>query len=629
MNDRWRIGVGVLALVLVVSCDSRTLNNDAGPNGSGATGVINGRDGGAAAGSVGGPGGQSGTFGPGTGGSPVGVGGFVGRGGVVGTAGTGGRGGSGRGGSGIGGIGGRGGAGTAATGGAGGFSGFGGTFVTGRGGTGDLAGRGGGSAGISGRGGAGGSGGMGATGGMAGIGGAAGRGGAGGTAGAGCSTCGSLLLEIEPRDVVYSAARNELYVSVSGDARAYPNTILVVDPATASVVSAIPIGSNPGVLALSDDGSTLWVGIDGAHAFRKVTMTSTPPVVGPLLHLPKANPYRYFDAVSMAVLAGAPLSVVMVLSDGGYTAEVRVFDDGVPRTTAVTNIPASQFATLPVIAGPPGTAFGIDGSSLTFYVYAVSPSGITVTPSYNVLRSSATDSLAYVGGRVFTGRGDAIDVSNLAAPSWAGRLPYTGPVARRDPMRVMMLAIASLPFPSVQRTDVRLYSNVMLSELATVPVVPERVGAEYSRLVYAGGDAVAFIRRVGSSVGPLSGLVIMHDPAFGPAIGGAAAARAEWAARAAAEPAARAAHPILAPGARPPPSRPTAATWSSTRSATSSTSRPTRPRRCTRARSSPSMGPARRWRRSSRSATIHNRWRCPTTARHCGPAWRASDGCGG
>ena len=137
-------------------------------------------------------------------------------------------------------------------------------------------------------------------------------------AGAPCLTCSATILPISGRDVVYSAARNELYVSVAGDADAYPNTIVVVDPSTSSVRSAIPIGSDPGALALSDDGSTLWVAIDGAHAFRKVTMTSTPPVVGPLIHLPKARPDAFFTATSMAVLAGAPLSVAVVLSDDYY-----------------------------------------------------------------------------------------------------------------------------------------------------------------------------------------------------------------------------------------------------------------------------------------------------------------------
>ena len=120
-----------------------------------------------------------------------------------------------------------------------------------------------------------------------GTGGSAGR---GGTAGVGCPTCGVTILPIPGRDVVYNAARNELYVSVAGDAADVPEHDRDRRPDDVVGLSAIPIGSDPGALALSDDGSTLWVGIDGAHAFRKVTMTSTPPVVGPLIHLPKARP---------------------------------------------------------------------------------------------------------------------------------------------------------------------------------------------------------------------------------------------------------------------------------------------------------------------------------------------------
>ena len=142
---------------------------------------------------------------------------------------------------------------------------------------------------------------------------------AGGAGGTVCLTCRSALLPVVGQHVVYNAVRNEIYVSVAGDADAYANTIVVVDPTTSSVLSSIPIGSNPGALALSDDGSTLWVGIDGAHAFRKVTMTSSPPVVGPLIRLTNANRSSYYNAASMAVLRGAPLSVAVVLSAGQYS----------------------------------------------------------------------------------------------------------------------------------------------------------------------------------------------------------------------------------------------------------------------------------------------------------------------
>ena len=359
MHNSSRIRLAMFSLALLASCGSRTLTRDAGSgDGEGAAGVsgVSGRGGGGGAGGVA-------TSSGGRGGAGAGVAGTGGRGGGIGVglAGTGGAGGS------------------------GGAGGIAGTFVTGRGGvagSSDLAGRGGGGGvvgrgGTSGRGGASGTGGIGGTGaiagfggrggtaGISGSGGSAGRGGTGGTA---CLTCRTSILQIDARHVVYSAARNELYASIPGDADAYPNSIVVVDPTTASITSSFPVGSEPNVLALSDDGSTLWVAIDGAHAIRKVTMGATPPVVGPLAHLPKVQPDAYFDTASMAVLASAPQSVAVVLTDSAYTNEVRVFDDGVPRPTAVTDIAGTFLARPFLTAGPPGVAFGVDGNSYTFFV---------------------------------------------------------------------------------------------------------------------------------------------------------------------------------------------------------------------------------------------------------------------
>jgi hypothetical protein len=360
---------------------------------------------------------------------------------------------------------------------------------------------------------------------LAGAGGAAGGGGAGGAAGGGgaggaCSTCRTLTLEIDAHDLVYSATRNELYASVGSSATTYPNTIVVVDPATASVLSTIPTGSDPGVLALSDDGSTLWVGLQGAHAICKVSMNPTPPVVGPPIQLPEAGPGAPFDAASMAVLPGAPLSVVVVLSDGSFTNEVHVYDDGGPRATGATSLPGSPFYVSSIIAGPPGTAFGLVGGERSFYVHSVSPSGVTATPiALNLVRDAQRDSLAWVGTRVFSGGGgDVIDVTSPAAPFSVGQLPFPGLVARRDPSSVMRLSIMPLPSPSVEKTDLRIYSSDTLAELATI-AVPENVGALYSRLVYAGGDAAAFLRHGGSIAYPPLGLMIVHHPALTTPIG--------------------------------------------------------------------------------------------------------------
>jgi len=55
--------------------------------------------------------------------------------------------------------------------------------------------------------------------------------------------------------------------------------------ATAAVTSIVPVGNDPQPLALSDDGSTLWVGLAGDHRVRRMTPGTT-PVPGPAYALP-------------------------------------------------------------------------------------------------------------------------------------------------------------------------------------------------------------------------------------------------------------------------------------------------------------------------------------------------------
>jgi YVTN family beta-propeller protein len=322
-------------------------------------------------------------------------------------------------------------------------------------------------------------------------------------------------LPIAARDLAYNAARKELYASVAGDAAAYPNRIVVIDPSTSSVVSTIPIGSNPRTLAVSDDGATLWVGIDGAHAFRKVTLGST-PVVGPLIHLPKAMPTTYYDAYAMAVLPGAPSSLAVALYDG-YSGDVRVFDDGVSRGGGATN----GLVAYSLAAGPPGLLFG--AGSYGLLVLRVGASGIpTATPFYNLLRGYSS-SLVYAAGRVFAQTGEVLDVSNPNAPFWSASLGAQGPVALRDPQSLLQLTTTnSSTFPFTQRTDIRITATGMLTPIGSVPV-PTTVapnGAYCRDLIYAGGDAVAFVASDYSGYTENPRLAIIHDPAFGTPIGG-------------------------------------------------------------------------------------------------------------
>jgi hypothetical protein len=174
-----------------------------------------------------------------------------------------------------------------------------------------------------------------------------------------------------------------------------------------------------------------------------------------------------------------------------------------------------------VIAGPPGTAFGLDGGTSQLYVFTISPSGITATQSSaGVTRDSWRDSLVYLSNRVFAGGGvDVVDVTNPALPVWKSRLLYPGQLAARDPMTLLALTVVPVTSPGVERTDIRIFSSDTLAESPTVSL-QDSPGATYPRLVYAGGDAAAFIKRGGSIGDPPSSVSIVHHPALGTPIGG-------------------------------------------------------------------------------------------------------------
>ncbi len=70
-------------------------------------------------------------------------------------------------------------------------------------------------------------------------------------------------------DLVYDRHRDVIYVTV-GSAVGAPNgnSILVLDPETLGILERIPVGSEPNRLAISNDCSRVYVGIDGATSFR-------------------------------------------------------------------------------------------------------------------------------------------------------------------------------------------------------------------------------------------------------------------------------------------------------------------------------------------------------------------------
>ena len=88
-----------------------------------------------------------------------------------------------------------------------------------------------------------------------------------------------LRLAITTNDIVYNSLDQKIYVSRPSSVGIEGNSITRINPLTGEVGSPVYVGSEPNKLALSDNGQTLYVTLDGAFGIRRYeTLTQTPGV---------------------------------------------------------------------------------------------------------------------------------------------------------------------------------------------------------------------------------------------------------------------------------------------------------------------------------------------------------------
>lgn len=224
----------------------------------------------------------------------------------------------------------------------------------------------------------------------------------------------TVYLPLVNNSMVYNSVNGLLYVSVPSSAGPpYGDSVVSVDPSTGTIGTPIPVGSEPNKLALSSDGTILWVGLDGAAAVRQVNLTTNTPGLQFSLGGNGGIYQNPATALALAALPGSPTSVVVATSNSNtYSGNIAIFDNGVSRG----QVPASGYNY--------GAAYGIqvDGSkneiyvssSSTYYVYSYNSSGLTLktTATNGTYSSNYSDDLQAIGGRIYTDAGYVYDVES-------------------------------------------------------------------------------------------------------------------------------------------------------------------------------------------------------------------------
>jgi len=216
-------------------------------------------------------------------------------------------------------------------------------------------------------------------------------------------------IALPTNDVVYNPADGYLYASVPSTSPIAPNSIARIQPATGAITGSVPVGSEPRDLAISDDGVTLYVGLDGAGAVRRVNLSTM--TAGIQFTMGTDSFLGQLYAEDIEVQPGNPDVIVVSLRNQGYSPRhmgVAVFDNGVKRALVTPTHTGSN-----VIAfGATSTrvyGYNNETTEFGFRRMTVSPDGIVVQDVTDGIITGFSSDIEFLGGRIYASTGVVID----------------------------------------------------------------------------------------------------------------------------------------------------------------------------------------------------------------------------
>ena len=273
----------------------------------------------------------------------------------------------------------------------------------------------------------------------------------------------TTFVSIANNDLVYNAADGLLYASVPATAAgAIGNAVVGIDPNTGAVTRQIQVGTNPNKLALSTDGTQLFVGIDGAAAVAQVNLAQGKVVNQFSLG---GGPGVYnapYTAAYLAAVPGLPNSVA-VASTGEYGngSGVTIFDSGVARTGSSVSV------------GEGPLSFGSSASTLyvgSSYVDALTVGSTGITKSTQLASTSSNlITLQYDNGALYLSNGQVLNASTGALNGTfysAANTQASGPVVSDSTLGRAFVGVTSFSSSAA----VAVFNENTFSLLGTIPV---------------------------------------------------------------------------------------------------------------------------------------------------------------
>lgn len=257
-------------------------------------------------------------------------------------------------------------------------------------------------------------------------------------------------------DLVYSGLTGNLYFSCPSTGGQYGNRIGRLDTLSATVTGSMVAGSEPGKLAISDNGIDLYTGFRGASAYRRFNaQTMTSGATYNVVPNGQGNPL----VEDIEVMPGSPNTVAISLMNPGLSPRARgvgIYDNGVRRsglTSENTGTNVIEFGS----SSDRIYGYNNETTDFTFSKMKVDADGAHVVKSYSNVFDAPYADFVYGDGMVFSTNGRAVQAET---GTLLGSFAASGSVAIDTDLRRVFYLTGSDSSTAIKVFDMDTYVPV-------------------------------------------------------------------------------------------------------------------------------------------------------------------------
>lgn len=301
----------------------------------------------------------------------------------------------------------------------------------------------------------------------------------------------TAYLGITNNDIAYNSANGLLYASIPGSVTGIGNSVVAIDPATGNIQSQIFVGSNPNKLALSTDGTQLFVGVDGAASIAQINLATGKVVSQFYLGQPSSDYENPPTALYLAAVPGQPNSVAVVFDSLSPEVGAVIYDSGVAR--AGTSFTYDEEAFGPIAFGSSASTLYM-ASTYGFGVerFTVGPTGITAGSALTSnINGDSSSSLQYDNGYLY--QSDGI-VLNAATGDEAGTFYANSATAANGPIisdSTLGLAFVAESYIESESSQVQAFSESTYNPAGSIQVNTNNSYSSFNKILRWGQNGLA------------------------------------------------------------------------------------------------------------------------------------------